>query len=211
MSPVKEPRIVAEMGRPETALEARERKALASRTRRESQTFVNLATALVASLAVVAVIVLVVVRPASPPRPAVDYRAVAAEAHAPVPLAVPDLPSTWGSNSAIYDEAASDGVANWYTGFITPSQQFIALRQGINANPTWLANQLAGSKSTGSTTVEGVEWTVYDRRGNDKAGNLEYAMSSVGAKSTYFLFGTGTQSEFETIAKDLSAIVTADR
>ena len=63
MSKAKEPRVVAELGRPETPQETVDRRAVASRTRRQNQNFFNLIIALLASLAVVAIIVLVVVRP----------------------------------------------------------------------------------------------------------------------------------------------------
>ncbi|MEO7348435.1 MAG: DUF4245 domain-containing protein, partial [Terrimesophilobacter sp.] len=85
MSAPKEPRVVAELGRPETPQEAADRRAEASRVRRQSKTFVNLVIALLASLAVVAVVVLVVVRPDAAPREPIDYAAIAAEADTPVP------------------------------------------------------------------------------------------------------------------------------
>lgn len=210
MTARKPPTVVAELGRPETPEEAAERKARTSRVRRENQTLFNLVIALLASLAVVAVIILVVVRPdAAPPAP-VDYRAIAAEADASVPLAVPDLPSTWTSNSAIYTATASDGVANWYVGFITPKHQFIGMRQGVDANPTWLANQLAAATPTGSTTIAGITWNVYDRRDAKDPGNLAYAMSTVGARSTVAIFGTATPDEFEELAERLAPALSAD-
>ena len=210
MSAGKQPRVVAELGRPETPEETAERRALASQQRREGKTFLNLIIALVASLAVVAVIVLVVVRPdAAPPAP-VDYRTIASEANAPVPLAAPTLPVAWTSNSAVYNATPTDGVASWYVGFITPQEQFIGLRQGIDANPTWLAQQLAGTASTGSTVINGITWSVYDRRGAKDVGNNAYALSTVGKKSTFVLFGTASDAEFSTLATSLAATIAAD-
>src|SRR5690606_28187846 len=55
--------IVAELGRAETPQETAERKAAASATRRTNQTALNLFIAVLASLAIVAFLVMVVVRP----------------------------------------------------------------------------------------------------------------------------------------------------
>lgn len=198
------PRIVAELGRPETPEETATRKAETSRRHREGQTFTNLVIALVVSLAVVLVTVLVVVRPDPPAPPAVDYRAIASESGSTAPLVVPDLPASWKANSAVYDGEPVDGVATWYIGFVTPEEQFIALRQGIAANPTWLANQLETRSATGSTTVDGVEWTVYDHRDAKDAGNFAYLMTTTSAGSDIVLFGTASDAEFATIAAAVS-------
>jgi hypothetical protein len=63
----RQPRIVAELGRPETPEETAARKAENSRKHRENQTLRNLVFALLSSLAVVLVLVLVVGGPAGAP------------------------------------------------------------------------------------------------------------------------------------------------
>lgn len=211
--PPRQPPVVAELGRPETPEETAERKAETSRRHREGQTFFNLAIALVASLLVVLVTVLVVVRPDPPAREPVDYRTIAAEADAAVPLAAPALPEGWTANAAAFAATPTDGVANWYVGFLTPKKQFVALRQGIDANPTWVSNQLAGLASTGSTVIDGVTWQVYDHRDAKDPGNLAYAMTAAGPEddagqtSSYVLFGTATDDEFEVLAAALARTV----
>lgn len=211
MNAAKEPPIVAELGRPETPQEAADRRAAASLERRQHQTLFNLVIALLACLAVVAVLVLLVVRPEAAPREPVDYRTLALQADAPIPLAAPELPDGWYSNSAIYSEKSADGVANWYVGFITPTDQFIALRQGIDANPTWLAQELDGMRTTGSTTIDGVEWSGYDHRAAKDAGNHAFAMSTVAARSTFVLYGTASSAEFEFLAEQLATTITTEQ
>lgn len=211
MTPQKQPPVVAELGRPETPQETAERKALTSRRHREGQTLTNLVLALVATLAVVLVTVLVVVRPDPPPRAPIDYRAVAAEAGSDVPLAVPDLPGEWAANAAQYDGKPSDGVATWYVGFVTPQEQFVALRQGIDANPTWVAQQLGGRAATGSATIDGDDWAVYDYRNAKDAGNLAYGLALTRNGSSYVLFGTASDAEFEEIAHAVTSSVEHDR
>ncbi|MCY7324678.1 MAG: DUF4245 domain-containing protein [Microbacteriaceae bacterium] len=202
----KKPRIVAELGRPETPEETAARKAENSRKHRANQTVVNLVLALVASLAIVLVLVLVVVRPTQPPRAAIDYAAVAAQEQPGVdePLASPALPPEWTANAASI-ETGTDDITTWSIGFITPADQFIALRQGIDANPTWLANRLDKLTPTGTEMIDGVEWAVYDNRGSRDPGNLAYAMSTTSGSSSFALYGTAKTAEFLALATALSA------
>lgn len=192
-------RIVAELGRPETPDETAARKAETSRKHRANQTLRNLIWSLVASLAVVLLIVLVVVRPDPAPPTAVDYIEVASEAQDSLDatLAAPVLPSGWLANSA---ELRADGdIQVWYVGLITPGEQFIALNQGLGANTTWVDNVLDGARETGSVTIDGVSWAVYDYRDAEDAGNLAYAMAATVGDSTYVVFGTASDIEFHTL------------
>ncbi len=209
MNARKDPPVVAELGRPETPEETASRKANTSRIHREAQSFTNLAIALLASLAVVLVTVLVVVRPDPPAPPAIDYRAIAATADTSATLAVPDLSSQWKANSAVFDAKPADGVATWYVGFITPDRHFIGMRQGIEANPTWVANQVRNRAATDSTMIDGVTWTVFDHREAKDVGNLAYAMTATNSHGSVVLFGTAAEAEFETIAAALSAMMSS--
>jgi hypothetical protein len=202
--------IVAELGRPETPEETAARKAENSRKHRANQTLRNLIWSLVASVALMLVIVIVVVRPDQPDREAVDFAAVASEAQPTIdePLAVPAVPPQWTSNSAELGEAR-DGVSTWYIGFITPSSQYIGLSQGIDANPTWLVTLLDQHLATGTETIEGREWTVYDARDSDDPGNLAYAMVTEAGDSTYVLYGTADDNEFRTFAGSVAAEIDA--
>lgn len=197
--------IVAELGRPETPEETAARKAETSRAHRSNQTTLNLLAALVACLGVVLLIVLVVVRPDPAPQEPIDYAAIAEQAQPTVdePLVRPSLPEGWSANSAKMQTAA--GVTSWYIGLITPSTQFIGVRQGIDANATWLANQLEFSQSSGAITIDGVTWQLYDNRDRDDPGNFAYVMTAEHEASTVVLFGTAPDSEFETLAASVSA------
>jgi len=202
-----EPPIVAELGRPETPEETAARKSETSRKHRANQTFLNLVMALIASLAIVLVTVLVVVRPDLPAAPPVDYQSIAAATDSPVPLVAPVLPEGWSANSAVYNGSPPDGVATWYIGFITPQQQFIGVRQGIDANPTWLSNQLMSRTATGSTTVAGVSWQVFDYRTTNDVGNFAHALSTTNESSSFVVFGTAADEEFDTLVSALAEVV----
>src|SRR5664279_4386939 len=96
-----EPRIVAELGRPETPEETFARKAENSRKHRANQTLFNLLIATVASLSIVLFLVLVVVRPTDDTPVTADYQTIAADAqtNASEPLLAPTLPADWYANS----------------------------------------------------------------------------------------------------------------
>ncbi len=205
MAERKAPAVVAELGRPETAEETAARKAENTRKHRANQTLLNLVVALVASLGIVLFLVAVVVRPDPGTVTAVDYRAIAADAQgaSPVPLIAPVMPAGWSANGASFGQKAQ--VATWYVGFLTPSVQFIGLDQGIDANPTWQATILDNARASGSTTIDGVTWTVYDNRTAAHPGNFAYSMSTTSSRNTVVLHGTAPIAEFEILAAAVAA------
>ncbi|MCU1543249.1 MAG: hypothetical protein JWM50_1114 [Microbacteriaceae bacterium] len=202
----KQPAVVAELGRPETPEETAARKAENSRKHRANQNIRNLVWSLAASVGLMLLIVIVVVRPEQPAPKPVDFATVAGEAQPAIdePLAVPDVPSQWSANSAEL-RTGQDDVSAWYIGFITSADGFIAVKQGIDANPTWLVTQLEKTRATGAETIDGIEWTVYDNRMGDDPGNLAYAMVAEAGNSTYVLYGTADTNEFRTLASAMGS------
>lgn len=198
----KPPRIVAELGRPETPAETAARKAATSKTHRENQTMLNLLVALGISLIVVLIIVAVVVRPDAPPAEPVDYQTTAEQVQPQFDETIvsPVLPDGWRANAARVEKGA-DGISSWYVGFVTPSTNFAAMTQGIDANPTWLAAQLRNGFATGTETIAGITWDVYDRRDAEDPGNLAYALTTTVGASTIVLFGTAPNDEFTVLAE----------
>jgi hypothetical protein len=194
--------IVAELGRPETAEETWARKDAARTARRQHQTAFNLVIALIASLGIVLFLVAVVVRPDTTVDRTVDYQQIAADAHVgDITLAAPDLPSGFTSNRADFSDKASDDVDVWTVGFVTPDKQYLSLQQGIDANGSWVSNQLDQRPSTGTRVIDGTKWTVYDRRaeGSD-AGNHAYSLVSTFGTNTIVLSGTADDSSYRTVA-----------
>lgn len=210
MAQQKQPAIVAELGRPETPEETAARKAENSRKHRANQTALNLVIAMIASLGIVLFLVAVVVRPAAPPSEGIDYVAIAADAQptADARLIAPVLPG-WGANDARFGTTAQ--VPTWYIGLITPggetnpNGQFIALNQGIGANPSWQAAVLESAVETGTTTIDGLVWSIYDQRDADDPGNFAYAMATTFDDSTVVLHGTASDDEFEQLASAIAA------
>jgi hypothetical protein len=204
--------IVAELGRPETPEEEAARKAQNSKNYRDSKTMRNLWVAIGVTVAIVALIVVIVPRDDSSRLQTIDYRAVAVSAQRdlPVPLAVPELPDTWTSNVAEIRTGSLDKVTAWYVGFITPSKQFLSITQAVDANPSWLADELQQTAPTGTTRIDGIDWTIHDNRKTDRdVGNAEYALTTESGRSTFIVAGTATPEEAEALASTITDTVRA--
>lgn len=206
------PRVVAELGRPETPEETAARKAENSLKHRQRQTLKNLVLALGASLLLVLVIVLIVPRSDTPIEPDIDVSSVAEQAQIATgePLAVPDLPEGWRANAAELRTSAADEVTAWYVGYLTPSDEYIGIYQGFDANPTWVAGLLARTLATGTTEIDGIEYTVYDNReSSDDVGNARYALTTESGGTTFVLLGTASPEEFATLASAITPTIEA--
>ena len=199
------PAVVAELGRPETPEETAARKAETSRKHRANQTLLNLVLALAATLAIVLFLVVVVVRPEPAPVGGVDYAEIADQAQGSTsePLLAPKLAAEWSANDARFGPVSE--VPTWYVGFVTPSVQFIAMNQGIDANPTWVSAILDDAQQTGATTIDGIAWKIYDARDADDPGNFAYSMATTAGDSTILLHGTAPTGEFEALAASIAA------
>lgn len=192
--------IVAELGRPETPQETADRKAASSKRYRASKTTKNLLWAFGASLAIAVFLVLLATRPDTSTLKPVDVAQTASEAASSLGArpAVPDVEG-WVANAARL-ESSADGVTSWYVGLLTTDDKFLAVRQGVDANPTWLAQQLDGARVTGERTVGGVTWQEYDRRASDPTGIRAFALVATIEASTIVLFGTADDAEFDQLA-----------
>jgi hypothetical protein len=204
------PPVVAELGRPETPEETRARKAAASKRHRDNQTFTNLIIAVLASLGLVLVMVLVVLRPDQPPREPVDVPAAAAAAQPTVEshLIAPRLPEGFASNAAEI-RTGTDGITTWYAGYVTPQQRFLSFTQALEANPTWLQNTIESAPQTGERTIDGVVWTEHDQRDAEDPGNLAFVLTTEHDASTVVIAGTAEDAELQTFAEAVSAELVA--
>jgi hypothetical protein len=209
----KPPAVVAELGRPETPDETAARKAQNSANHRNRQTVNNLVYSLIATVALVAVIVLIVPRGnPTATTPAIDYASVAQEAQGSEPdrLLVPTLPAEWKANSAELRTKSADKVDSWYIGLLTPKGEYIGITQGFDANDSWVADQVDKSRIAGTRDIDGVTWDVYDNRASGSAaGNVEYALTTHAGRSSIVIVGTADDAEFRTVATALAAQITA--
>ncbi|MFO7689863.1 MAG: DUF4245 domain-containing protein [Cryobacterium sp.] len=200
------PRVVAELGRPETPQETAERKAEGSRKYRSRKTINNLVFSLLATLVTVLVLVLLVPRNDTPILREVDFGTTVAQLQPSVdaPLANPELPDGWRANSAEWTPGTNDGISTWYIGLITAEKQFIGLTQGLGTNPTWLAGQVQNVAALDTRSIAGVQWDVHLNPATDPVGNFEYALVTTSGLSTYVLLGTADPDEFSVLAESLA-------
>ena len=203
----KQPKIVAELGRPETPEETFARKQENSRLYRSRKTINNLVYSLLVTVGLVAAVYFLVPRADGEPNWQVDYVAQSEIASQSLgePLLVPAMPEQWRANAAELRNATNGQVTSWYIGFITPKDKFIAFNEAFDANKTWISNELKDYPATGTKNIDGQEWTVYDNRSYKDAGNVQYALVTTSGRSTVVLFGTADDAEFDQLATSITA------
>ena len=184
------PRVVAELGRPETAEETADRKAEFSRAYRASQNSRNLAAALLATLVVVLIIVFAVPRGSLPEREPIDVSAIAEDVSAAEkrPVIAPAVPKAWIANSARIE---GDSVRAWTIVYVPDEASgFLRVAQGFDADPAWTTRVLKGADADGTVTIDGVVWDVYDIPDPSRAGNVSFALSTQAGSDTVLVYGS---------------------
>lgn len=126
----------------------------------------------------------------------VDVATVASEAEDAagyLPVAA-DLPDGWTSNYARWNGSASDGVAFWEVGYLTPDREFIQVTQTDGSNPTWLSQRLDGAQASGQRVIDGVTWELLDSTSGDTFLTTEVD------GFTLVLNGTADLTQFDVLA-----------
>ncbi len=183
----KSPRVVAELGRPETPDETAARKAASSYAYRSSQTMRNLLVALGVTLIVVVAIVWAVPRGSYDDPAEVDVAAAAQTASATVggPLIVPEMPEAWRANSARMEGSM------WRVVYAPDDDPgYIRVAQLIGAAPTAAAALVGGVAPTGTVTIDGIEWDEYTTSASDD--NVSYALAAPAGDDTVVVYGSAT-------------------
>ena len=200
------PRVVAELGRPETPEETAARKAESSRVYRASQNTRSLVAALLVTLAVVAVIIFAVPRGTPPPAEPVDVAAAAgrvADAEGRVAL-TPEPPADWAATRAVLD---GDGSIAVWTVLFTPTDEavpgYLRVAQGFDADQSWPARVLSGAAPQGAVTIDGVRWDRYDLDAS-RTGNISVALATTAGPDTILVYGTAADDALEQAAASLS-------
>ncbi|AXA95497.1 DUF4245 family protein [Microbacterium laevaniformans] len=178
------PRIVAELGRPETPAETADRKAAASRAYRQSKTFRNLVAALLVIMAVVAVVYFGVPRGSLPDPEEADVAAAAQSASEAIghPLLVPVVPENWRANSARLEGSM------WRVVYAPPSG-YVRVAQGVDADAGWATKVLGGFAPSGSVTIDGIAWDEYTIPAAARTDTVSYAISTTAGSDTVLIYG----------------------
>ena len=206
------PRVVAELGRPETPGETAARKAESSRVYRSSQNVRNLVAALLVTLAVVAVIVFAVPRGTPPEPEPIDVAAVAeriGEAEGRLAIA-PPMSDEWVVNSARLE---SEGSVQTWTIVYAPDDEdergFLRVAQGFDADESWAARVLSGAAPVGTVTIDGVEWDRYDLD-PARTANISVALATTAGADTILIYGAAETDALEgaaaSVADDIAAL-----
>lgn len=198
------PRVVAELGRPETPDETAARKAESSRIYRSSQTFRNLVAALIATLAVVAVIIFAVPRGTPPESEPIDVAAVAERLAVAQDrtLVVADVPADWRVNLAAIE---GDAVRAWTVVYVPGGAAgFLRVAQGFDADPAWATRVLRGASVAETVTIEGVAWERWSIPDSSRAGNVSAAIGTAAGADTILVYGTADDEDLETVAAALA-------
>lgn len=200
-----QPRIVAELGRPETPEETAARKAESSRVHRASQNARNLVAALIVTIAVVVVIILAVPRGEPPARESIDVASVAqgiedAEGR---PIVAPDAPDDWQVNVAAIE---GDGPRAW-TIVYADETWFLRVAQGLDADPAWPTRVLSGASVDGTVTIDGVTWDRYEISDPARAGNISVALATQAGPDTVMIYGKAGTDVLEQAASATAAEV----
>lgn len=205
------PRIVAELGRPETPDETASRKAESSRIYRASQTTRNLIAALLVTLGVVAVIVFGVPRGEPPTTERIDVASVAeqiavAEGRTVI---VPDVPDAWRVNGASIE---GDSTAAWTIVYV-PNEEagFLRIAQGFDADPAWTTRVLSGASIDDTVTIGGVEWDRYAIPDPARAGNVSAALSTQAGTDVVLVYGSTDPTTLERAAASVADQIIALR
>lgn len=202
-----QPRIVAELGRPETPEETAARKAESSRVYRGSQTFRNLIAALVVTVAVVAVVVFAVPRGTPPPADPIDVsaRAAALESSRGQTVLAPQVPADWRVNAAGLD---GDDVESWQIVYVPRLDAgFLTVAQGFSADAGWPARVLPGSVPDGTIDIDGIAWTRYRIADPAKAGNITDAIGVQAGPDIVLVYGATDDEFIRTAAAGVSDAV----
>jgi len=183
-------RIVAELGRPETPEETAARKAESSRRYRSSKTFRNLIAALLATVAVVFVIVAIVPRGTPVPRPEPDVPALAADLQADRgrPVLTPSLGEGWRVNQATVEGVG--GTEAWTMVYVRSGESgFLRVAQGFDTDEAWVGQVLGGTRSTETTEIDGITWDVYRPANPSGTGNIDYALATPAGPDYVLVYG----------------------
>ncbi|MFS0852649.1 DUF4245 family protein [Microbacterium sp. 179-I 3D4 NHS] len=197
--------IVAELGRPETPEETAARKAASSKAYRSSQSVRNLIAALLATLAVLVVIIFAVPRGEPAAAPSVDLPGIAADVESTVdsPVVVPETGDFWRVNAA---ELVGGSPVVWNITLAPAADDergFVKIAQAFDADASWAPQQLGGTAPTDTIRIDGIEWDVYTPGGSTADQNVSYGLGTQAGDDYVLLYGSRSADSTADLAASL--------
>lgn len=209
----KTPNVVAELGRPETPAETAARKAETSRLYKQRKTLNNLVFSLLVTLGMVALIVLIVPRGTdqwSSYDVNVSELAAQSTAQAGVPLVAPNVPEAFKAKQAVLRSDEATETISWHINYTTANNAYAGVIEAFTAtgetvNPIWVSEQLEELEPTGTETIGGLNWKVYDypKRSADNS-NVKYGLETEVGTITLLVFGTDSPDVIRSIAAEVA-------
>lgn len=121
----------------------------------------------------------------------------------------PTVPASWSANYARWEMRQEYGVEVWEVGYTTEAVEFVGFAQTADANPAWVNSETNQAPSTGSTTIEGLEFEtreldgrryyVLDAEDNDRDGTTVV----VGGDAAESDLAAALEAIAESIGRDL--------
>lgn len=192
-----------DLGPTETPQQVADAKAERSANYRASQTTRNLIAAMIATVAVVAVIVLAVPRGEPAPRAPIDVASVAEGIVDTYdrPVVVPEVPGSWLINGAAVE---ADAIPRWGIVYVPDENSFVNVSQGFDADETWAAQQLGGASPTGTITVDGIAWDRYEISDPSRNANISYALGTQAGTDHILIYGSASPETTRLVAEGLT-------
>lgn len=171
---------------------------------RLGQTVGDMVRSMAVVLGVVAVILIITLRPQPDPIRTVDYAPVLslARAQAGYPVFAPELPGEWKATSARWEVTeTSTPEPAWHLGMVTPGQEYVQLGQSSTTNPDYVEAQTARGGPLGAAQVGGRTWERYEA--TDRDGEVRRSLVRVDRGVTIVVSGSAEWAEIEAFAASL--------
>ena len=168
----------------------------------------NLLLSLLATAAMVLLVVLIVPRDESSRIPKIDYTAVAIEASKSSgnEIIVPELPGGWWSNKAQWLGQPADAVPRFEVGFVGPKNEYIGETHAFGVNPTWIALSMKDVvlAENYSNPESNFKWEIYKSPVVHEPAKTKDTiwMLQLGDEAIQ-LYGTGSKNQFAAITQSI--------
>ncbi|MEV4900760.1 DUF4245 domain-containing protein [Citricoccus sp. NPDC055426] len=106
----------------------------------------------------------------------------------------PAVPEDWSANFARWNGAGTDQVEFWEAGYLTTEEDFAGFKQTTQANPTWLSQQMDNAPATGTRSVDGTQWDLFEPVDGDR-----YLVGEVDG-TTIVVSSSGALDDLDTLA-----------
>lgn len=126
----------------------------------------------------------------------VDVAATAEQATATAGFTAvaPAVPEGWSANYARWNGAGTDQVEFWEAGYLTAEEDFAGFKQTAQSNPTWLSQQMDNAPATGTRSVDGTRWDLYEPADGDR-----HLVAELGG-TTVLVSGSGDLEDLDILA-----------